>query len=214
MIRVLRPVSGPNGVGLDAERIQQLENGLCRHIAQRHHADALARFAGAVPVQAAGTGFVGRQQAISTGAVAHQRDIGHAQRIFQHVQRVGFRDRAHRGQRHGSLHARIDGVADAQYVTEDDLCHRGDRRVFEIEVVARAGTDTVPFGQGRARRRRAVAEVDRGLLVAAALERRWRRCRRSGAATGRASGSGRRCPGRGGLSDCSRPTGPPSRCRR
>ena len=63
-------------------------------------------------VDAAGAGFVGRQQAISA-AIAHQRHAGHPQRVFEHIERVGLRHRANRGQRHGSLHARIDGVADA-----------------------------------------------------------------------------------------------------
>ena len=195
-------VVGANGGGLDAEGIEQLEHGLCRNIAQRNHADALAGFGGGGAVDAAGTGFRRRQQPIAPlrSRTSDTPDI--LQCVFQHVQRVRFRHRANRGQRHGSLHARIDGVADVQYVTQDDLCHRGDRRVFEIEIVAAATAAAIALGQrprlaGSSRR----SGKSPGAMRSAAGGR-WLRYPRSGAAADRSTGFVRRRPGRGGLWDC------------
>ena len=152
-------VVGTHCGGLDAEAVKQLEHVLRRHVAERHHADALAGFRRAAAVDTTRAGFRGREQPIAAAAVADQRDAGHFQRILQHIKRVRLRHRTHRGQRHGSLHARIDHIADLEHVTEDDLGNGRHRRILEVEIVTTASA--VTLGECRACRRCAVGEIDR-----------------------------------------------------
>ena len=115
-----------------------LQHGLRRDVVQRHHGDALAGLRGRRPVDAAGADRLGGRHAGDMPPRSRtSATLRHPQRVFEHVEQVGLRHRATRGQRHRALHARIDGVADAENVAEDDLGDRRDRRVLEIQIDSR-----------------------------------------------------------------------------
>ena len=154
---------GADGAGLDGKAVEQLDDGLRRHVLQRDRGDAVAGLrtgiGGDAIDAAAADRFAGRHQPIA-GGIARQHHVGGAQRAFEHEQDIVLGDRAARRQADGALHARIDGVADAENVAENDLGDGGDRRVLEIELVALAAA------AGRRRR-----DLDRIGAAAAVIAR-------------------------------------------
>ena len=128
---------GPHRAGLDGESLEQLGDRLRRDVAQRHDGDAVARLRRGAAGGRCRRGRPRRRRAAADSrcARAPARRRRHATRFpARKARRLWHRTPGR--QRHGALHARIDGVADAEYVAEDDLCDRRDRRVLEIEIVA------------------------------------------------------------------------------
>jgi hypothetical protein len=98
--------------------------------------------------------LVQRDEAIAL-PIPDQHDVADAQRVLEDEQEVAARDRTARCQAHGALDPRVDRVAHAQDVAEDDLGDRRHRRVLEVQFVAVAV-------------RRALRTLDAGKLGAAA----------------------------------------------